>query len=124
MNDILNDELNSVFVANERQYKGESVAPYTEGSRLLMLQVRDDNDSSIYFVWAFLFLHIQLAKNKKSAIKLAWDKDGFREAVMNWVENKNEKDRTEATNLVASIIEESQKGQVESTESGTSGGNA
>lgn len=123
MNDILNDELNSVFVANERQYKGEAIAPYTEGSRLLLLQVRDDNDSSIYFIWAFLFLHIQLAKSRKEAIKLAWNKDLFREKLMDWVENKNEDDRSVATNLVSSIIEESQKGIVNAIQKGEEQGN-
>lgn len=113
MNDILNDELNSAFVQAERQFKGETIAPYTEGSRLLLLQVRDENDSSIFFVWSFLYMHIQIAKSKKDAIKLAWNKDLFREKVMDWVIGKTEQDRAEATNIVSSIIEESQKGQVE-----------
>lgn len=124
MSDILIDELNASFIANERQFKGETIAPYTEGSRLLLLQVRDDNDSSVYFIWAFLFLHIELAKSKKNAIRLAWDKNLFREKVMDWVENKNEQDRTEATNIVSSIIEESQKGQVEPLSTKQDSGNA
>lgn len=124
MNDILNDELNSAFIANERQFKGETIAPYTEGSRLLLLQIRDDGDSSIFFIWAFLYMHIQLAKNKKEAIKLAWNKDLFRERVMDWIENKNEKDRTEATNIVSAIIDESQKGQVEAIGNNSDSGNA
>jgi len=124
MNDILNDELNSAFIANDRQFKGEAIAPYTEGSRLLLLQVRDEQDSSVFFIWAFLYMHIQLAKNKKDAIKLAWNKDLFREKVMDWIENKNEQDRAEATNIVSSIIEQSQKGQVETIGSNSESGNA
>jgi len=124
MNDILNDELNSAFIANDRQFKGEAIAPYTEGSRLLLLQVRDEQDSSVFFIWAFLYMHIQLAKNKKDAIKLAWNKDLFREKVMDWIENKNEQDRSEATNIVSSIIEQSQKGQVEPIGSNSESGNA
>jgi hypothetical protein len=124
MNDILNDELNSAFIANDRQFKGEAIAPYTEGSRLLLLQVRDEQDSSVFFIWAFLYMHIQLAKNKKDAIKLAWNKDLFREKVMDWIENKNEQDRAEATNIVSSIIEQSQKGQVEPIGSNSESGNA
>lgn len=123
MNDILNDELNSAFVQAERQFKGETIAPYTEGSRLLLLQVRDENDSSIFFVWSFLYMHIQLAKSKKDAIKLAWNKDLFREKVMDWVIGKTEQDRAEATNIVSSIIEESQKGQVEIVGQRTESGN-
>ena len=124
MNDILNDELNSAFIANERQFKGEAIAPYTEGSRLLLLQVRDENDSSVFFIWAFLYMHIQLAKSKKEAIKLAWNKDLFREKVMDWIENKNEQDRAEATNIVSAIIEQSQKGQVETIGNNPEPGNA
>jgi len=73
-NEIL-DELNASFVSGEREFKGEALAPYTEGSRLLLLQVRDENDSSIFFVWSFLYLHILLRKNRKEAIKLAWNRD-------------------------------------------------
>ena len=124
MNDILNEELNSAFVQPERQFKGEAIAPYTEGSRLLLLQVRDEQDSSVFFIWAFLYIHIQLAKSKKEAIKLAWNKDLFREKVMDWIENKNEQDRAEATNIVSSIIEQSQKGQVEPIGSNSESGNA
>jgi len=124
MNDILNEELNSAFVQSERQFKGEAIAPYTEGSRLLLLQVRDEQDSSVFFIWAFLYMHIQLAKSKKEAIKLAWNKDLFREKVMDWIENKNEQDRAEATNIVSSIIEQSQKGQVEPIGSNSESGNA
>jgi len=124
MNDILNEELNSAFISNDRQFKGEAIAPYTEGSRLLLLQVRDEQDSSVFFIWAFLYMHIQLAKSKKDAIKLAWNKDLFREKVMDWIENKNEQDRAEATNIVSSIIEQSQKGQVETIGSNSESGNA
>jgi len=124
MNDILNEELNSAFVQPERQFKGEAIAPYTEGSRLLLLQVRDEQDSSVFFIWSFLYIHIQLAKSKKEAIKLAWNKDLFREKVMDWIENKNEQDRAEATNIVSSIIEQSQKGQVEPIGSNSESGNA
>lgn len=124
MNDILNDELNSAFIANERQFKGETIAPYTEGSRLLLLQVRDEQDSSVFFIWAFLYMHIQLAKSKKEAIKLAWNKDLFREKVMDWVVGKTEQDRSDATNIVSAIIEQSQKGQVEPIGINSESGNA
>ena len=69
-NEIL-EELNASFVSPDREFKGEKLAQYTEGSRLLLMQVRDDGDSSIYFIWSFLYLHILLAKNRKEAIKLA-----------------------------------------------------
>lgn len=111
-NEIL-DELNSSFVSPEREFNGERLAPYTEGSRLLLLQVRDDGDSSVYFIWSFIYLHILLAKNRKEAIKLAWKRDDFRESLLDWISSKNEKDRDGATTLVTSIIEEASKSSVE-----------
>lgn len=109
----LEEELNSTFVSPEREFMGEKLAPYTEGSRLLLLQVRDDEDSSIYFIWAFIYMHIQIAKNRKDAIKLAWNKNLFREKLFLWADNKTQSDRDIATNLVSSIIEEATKGQIE-----------
>ena len=109
----LEEELNSSFVSPEREFMGEKLAPYTEGSRLLLLQVRDDEDSSIYFIWAFIYMHIELAKDRKEAIKLAWNKNLFREKLFLWADNKTQSDRDIATNLVSSIIEEANKGQVD-----------
>jgi len=111
-NEIL-DELNASFVSPEREFKGEKLAPYTEGSRLLMLQIRDENDTSVWFVWAFLYLHILLAKNRKDAIKLSWNKDLFREKILDWVVGKTSKDRDEATDLVSQIIQEAAQSRVE-----------
>ena len=113
MSITLEEELNSSFVSPERDFMGEKLAPYTEGSRLLMLQVYDEADSSIFFVWSFIFMHTQLAKNRKETIKLAWNKESFRDKVLSWADDKTEADREIATALVTSIINEANKGQVE-----------
>jgi hypothetical protein len=109
----LEEELNSAFISPDKEYMGEKLAPYTEGSRLLMLQVYDEADSPIFFVWAFVYMHIQLEKNRKDAIKLAWNKDLFRDKVLSWADSKAEMDREVATSLVSSIISDANKGQVE-----------
>jgi hypothetical protein len=57
-------------------------------------------------------LHLLLHKNKREAIKLAWDKDAFRERVLDWVVDKTEEDRDNATNIVSKIIEEAGKARV------------
>ena len=124
MNEILDSELNSMFVSPEREFLGEPLAPYTEGSRLLIMQTKTDEDVPIFFVWAFIYLHILLKKNKKDAIKLAWNRDLFREKVIDWAEAKTEKDREAATNLVSQILEESGKGAVEPITTGFPQGNA
>ena len=109
----LEEELNSAFISPQKEFMGEKLAPYTEGSRLLLLQVRDDNDSSIYFIWSFIYVHILLAKNKKDAIKLCWNKDLFREKIMEYIEGKTEADREVATTIVSNILDEAQKGKVD-----------
>jgi hypothetical protein len=109
----LEEELNSAFISPEKEFMGEKLAPYTEGSRLLLLQVRDDEDSSFYFIWSFIYVHILLAKNKKEAIKLAWNKNLFREKIMEYIEGKTEADREVATTIVSNILDEAQKGKVD-----------
>lgn len=113
MSITLDEELNSAFISPEREFMGDKLAPYTEGSRLLMLQVYDEADSSIFFVWSFIYMHTELAKNRKEAIKLAWNKELFRDKVLTWADNKTEADREVATSLVSSIINEANKGQIE-----------
>ncbi len=109
----LEEELNSAFISPQKEFMGEKIAPYTEGSRLLLMQVRDDNDSSIYFIWSFIYVHLLLAKNKKDAIKLCWNKDLFREKIMEYIEGKTETDREVATTIVSNILDEAQKGKVD-----------
>ena len=121
MSDILNEELDSAFVAPARQFKGEELAPYTEGSRLLMMQIRGESDSPMFFVWSFVYLHLELKKNRKEAVKLAWDKNAFREKILDWADTMNEADREKATALVGAILEEAGKGQVESLSVGPPG---
>ena len=92
MNDILNEALDSDFVRPARHYQGQELAPYTEGSRLILNQVRNDDDSGMFFVWAFLYVHIMLKKNKREIISLAWNKDKFRETLFEWVSGFDKED--------------------------------
>lgn len=123
MSDILNEELDSAFIRPNRVFVEEELAPYTEGSRLLLSQVRDDSDSPMFFVWAFLFVHIQIKKNRKEAISLCWNKDKFREALFEWIATKTDKDREIGTELVGQILNEVESAKVE-TIGGTSLGKA
>jgi hypothetical protein len=58
-------------------------------------------------------MHIQIAKGRKEAIKLAWNRDLFREKIMDFIEGKTEADRDAATQIVSNILDEAQKGKVE-----------
>jgi hypothetical protein len=111
-------ELDDAFVKPDRVFKEQKLAPYTEGSRLLMLQVRDEADSPIFFVYAFIYIHIMLAKDRKKAIKLAWDRDTFRERVMDWSEAMNEDERMQASVLVSQILTEASNTKVNVLPSG------
>jgi len=102
----LYEALNGQFVKPARTFLGHELAPYTEGSRILLSQVRDDSDSPTYFVWCFVFLHIQLKKDRKKAVKLAWDKDSFRDALIEFVSDKTEQNRDIAVKLVSDVLDD------------------
>ena len=110
--EALLQELDNSLISPDRYFKDQRLAPYTEGSRLLMLQVRDDSDSAIYFVWSFIYLHILLAEDRKKTIRLAWDKDAFREKLMDWIAEMSEDDRTTASIMCSSILSEANKARV------------
>jgi hypothetical protein len=110
--EALLQELDNSLISPDRYFKNQKLAPYTEGSRLLMLQVRDDSDSAIYFVWSFIYLHILLAEDRKKAIRLAWDKDAFREKLMDWIAEMSEEDRNTASLMCSSILSEANKARV------------
>jgi hypothetical protein len=69
-------------------------------------------------VYSFVYVHVLLAKNRKAAIKLAWDKDAFRERVLEWSENISEKERDDAALLVTSILNQANKARVNVIPSG------
>lgn len=123
MSDEILDELSATFVSPDREFKGKKLAPYTEGSRLLLLQIRDDGDSSLYFVYSFIFIHILLKDNRKDAINLCWKKDEFRERLFDYIAKFNNNDLAEASALVGKIIEEAGRGQVEIIPDGKPRGN-
>ncbi|MFZ9739385.1 MAG: hypothetical protein ACO3EZ_15395 [Prochlorotrichaceae cyanobacterium] len=118
MSEILDSELNSMFVAPEREFKGEPLAKYTEGSRLLLLQTKTDESNPTFFIWAFIYLHIQLKKNRKEIIRLCWDCDAFRDKVLSWIDGMTKADSNEAINLVATILDEASAGSVEAVKTG------
>jgi len=118
MSEILDSELNSMFVSPEREFKGEPLAKYTEGSRLLLLQTKADTSNPNFFIWAFIYLHIELKRNRKEIIKLCWDCDAFRDKVLSWIDEMSREDANEATNLVASILDEASAGSVEAVKTG------
>lgn len=106
-------ELDGAFVLNTRTWKGQVLAPYTEGSRILLAQIRGKEDVGLYFIYAFLFLHLELKKDRRNAIRLCWDKEAFREAVLDFSSEMSISDRDHAATIVSSILDEAEKAETE-----------
>lgn len=106
-------ELDGSFVADVRTWNGQVLAPYTEGSRILMAQIRGKEDVGLYFIYAFLFLHLELKKDRRNAIRLCWDKDAFREAVLDFSSEMSMGDRDRAAAIVTSMLDEAEKAETE-----------
>jgi len=111
-------ELNGAFVGSDRSWKGRPLAAYTEGSRLLLSQIRSEEDAGLFFIWAFLYLHLELKKDRKNAIRLCWDKPAFREAVLDFSAEMTPYDREVAAAIVNSMLDEAAKAETEVVPSG------
>jgi hypothetical protein len=109
----LSAELDGAFVSGERTWKGQPLAPYTEGSRLLMAQVRSEDDAGLFFIWAFLYLHLELRKDRKNAIRLCWNREAFREAVLDFSSGMTIADRDSAAAVVNAMLDEAAQAETE-----------
>jgi hypothetical protein len=109
----LSAELDGAFVSGERTWKGQPLAPYTEGSRLLMAQVRSEDDAGLFFIWAFLYLHLELRKDRKNAIRLCWNREAFREAVLDFSSGMTIADRDSAAAVVNAMLDEAARAETE-----------
>ncbi len=109
----LSAELDGAFVSGERTWKGQPLAPYTEGSRLLMAQVRSEEDAGLFFIWAFLYLHLELKKDRKNAIRLCWNREAFREAVLDFSSGMTIADRDSAAAVVNAMLDEAARAETE-----------
>jgi hypothetical protein len=103
----------SAFALNQRTFKGQRLNKFTLGHRIILNQVREENDSTQFFVLSTIFT---LLKNKDEVIDLAWDKIKFRKAVIEWVDTLDEKDFDEAINVINSIYSEISQSRVEIAE--------
>lgn len=113
--DILNKALDKSFVINERMFKGKKVGKFTLGTRIVMNQIREEADTTEFFIWSSLYC---LTHPRSELVKLAWDKAKFREAVLNWSDDFNESDFIEGVKIVDEIFSEIAEARVQ-----TNGGN-
>jgi hypothetical protein len=113
--EILNKALDKSFVINERMFKGNKVGKFTLGTRIVMNQIREEADTTEFFIWSSLYC---LTHPRSELVKLAWDKAKFREAVLNWSDEFNEADFIEGVKIVDEIFSEIAEARVQ-----TNGGN-
>jgi hypothetical protein len=113
--EILNKALDKSFVINERIFKGNKVGKFTLGTRIVMNQIREEADTTEFFIWSSLYC---LTHPRSELVKLAWDKAKFREAVLNWSDEFNEADFIEGVKIVDEIFSEIAEARVQ-----TNGGN-
>ena len=113
--EIINKALDKSFVINERMFKGNKVGKFTLGTRIVMNQIREEADTTEFFIWSSLYC---LTHPRSELVKLAWDKAKFREAVLNWSDEFNESDFIEGVKIVDEIFSEISEARVK-----TSGGN-
>ena len=69
--EILGKNLDKTFALGERQFKGEKLNKFTLGHRIILNQLREDSDSTEFFIWSTLFCRIT---PREKLIELGWDK--------------------------------------------------
>ena len=109
----LQAELDGAFVSGTRTWKDRPLAPYTEGSRLLLSQIRSEDEGGLFFIYAFIFIHLELARDRRAAIRLCWDKPAFREAVIDFSAGLSLADRDRAAAIVNAVLDESARAETE-----------
>lgn len=81
----------SEFTRPAYQFKGMELFPFTYGYELLFNQVRDAEDTGLFTWMAFVFLLMKRNgetpdEHRKWAINIAWRVAGFREALIQWMD--------------------------------------
>lgn len=100
---IKKDIENASFALNQRQFKGQRLNKFTLGHRIVLNQIREQDDSVEFFIWSTVF---SLIKSRDEVVNLAWNKARFRKAVIDWVDTMRQEDFDEAVKVVNSIYEE------------------
>jgi hypothetical protein len=112
-NAVTDNALAKQFLHPGYTFKGMQLRPYTAGTDLLFNQVLDRNDAPFTIFLSFIFIHV---RERKELRMLCWDKEKFREALLDWVDSIGQlsnEDKTEAMNLFEEMRGWAQKSSVE-----------
>ena len=113
--EILNKNLDKTFALGERQFKGQKLNKFTLGHRIILNQVREEQDSTEFFIWSTLFC---LITQRERLVELGWDKNKFRGAVLDWADKFVEEDFIEAVKIVEDVFKEITDSKVTTKEGG------
>ena len=113
--EVLAKNLDKTFALGERQFKGQKLNKFTLGHRIILNQVREEQDSTEFFIWSTLFC---LVTPREKLVELGWDKNKFRGAVLNWADKFVEEDFVEAVKIVEDVFKEITDSKVTTKEGG------
>lgn len=113
--EILNKNLDKTFALGERQFKGQKLNKFTLGHRIILNQVREEQDSTEFFIWSTLFC---LITPRERLVELGWEKNKFRGAVLDWADKFAEEDFVEAVKIVEDVFKEITDSRVTTKEGG------
>ena len=113
--EVLAKNLDKTFAIGERQFKGQKLNKFTLGHRIILNQVREEQDSTEFFIWSTLFC---LVTPREKLVELGWDKNKFRGAVLNWADKFVEEDFVEAVKIVEDVFKEITDSKVTTKEGG------
>ena len=108
--EIQQANLDKTFALGERQFKGQKLNKFTLGHRIILNQVREEADSTEFFVWAVLFC---LVTQRDRLVELGWDKKKFRIAVLDWADGFSDDEFLEASKIVEDVFKEINDSRVE-----------
>lgn len=113
--EVLARNLDKTFALGERQFKGQKLNKFTLGHRIILNQVREEQDSTEFFIWGTLFC---LVTPRERLVELGWDKNKFRAAVLDWADKFVEEDFIEAVKIVEDVFKEITDSKVTTKEGG------
>jgi hypothetical protein len=113
--EVLAKNLDKTFALGERQFKGQKLNKFTLGHRIILNQIREEQDSTEFFIWSTLFC---LITPRQKLVELGWDKNKFRGSVLDWADNFVEEDFIEAVKIVEDVFKEITDSKVATKEGG------
>ena len=113
--EVLAKNLDKTFALGERQFKGQKLNKFTLGHRIILNQVREEQDSTEFFIWSTLFC---LTTPRERLVELGWDKNKFRGAVLDWADKFVEEDFIEAVKIIEDVFKEITDSKVTTKEGG------